>query len=467
MKLKELKQHDMSELSLGFSPARAYGCAIDAIPVIAMHEETPNLPYYTDSAIYRTQRGLMAGRQGEVILSITIPGQEAYLRERGFLQGVEVIDLKPQTAQGEPTFDVLKILGSQGAQFSDRHVLVPVLPSEEVTAQGRSLGMTVLPFPSINITNDKVVMSADSEAFGFNVLPRHVIHTQDDINDAVRRFSDAKFGVWMKYPLAAGGLGVVHINAVTEESIKAEIAKMRKKIAAHYEANDSSEMFSEFWPAGAAAPKIGLVLELDWNNLGTPKYNYCTHVLVSGSGKVELLENIAMVTTPKGKYLGSTPCNVDDEIWEVVEPHLAGFSRASMAKGYRGIINIDWSAFTVHSRSYGIEPGIYPAIVDPNARPGGASPPMIAANILGAGQNWMLLKLEGPKPINTINDFIQTVGRDLATGDPHKGGLVLPQTMEPGSPVFRVVVMGESHEHVNHILNKQLLDARRAEVLTD
>lgn len=467
MKLKELKQHDLSELSLGFSPSRAYGCASDVIPVIAMHEETPNLPYYTDSAIYRTQRGLMAGRPGEVILSITIPGQEAYLREMGFLQGVEVIDLKPQTAQGESTYDVLKILASQGAKFSDRHMLVPVIPSEEVTAQGRELGMSVLPFPSINITNDKVAMSADSQAFDFNVLPRQVIHTQCDIDDAVTRFGDAKFGVWLKYPLAAGGLGVVHINAVTEDSIKTEITKMRKKIAAHYEANNAGASFDEFWPAGAVAPKVGLVLEMDWSNLGTPKYNYCTHVLVSGEGKIELLENIAMVTTPKGKYLGSTPCNVDDEVWEVVEPHLAGFSRASMAKGYRGIINIDWSAFTVQSRSYGVEPGIYPAIVDPNARAGGASPPMIAANILGAGQNWMLLKLEGPRPINTINDFIQTVGRDLATGNSNKGGLVLPQTMQPGSPVFRVVVMGESPEHVQHILNKQLLDARRAQVLTD
>ncbi len=464
-----LKTFDRSKLSMGWAPLEAYGLADKHTPVVTSHQESPNLAYYTpmDTGIADSQRALMGLRPGETAIAITVPGQVEHLRNIGLLRGASVLEITATKNDVRMHGDVLAHLIGNRVQFDKGSMLVPVYPSDEMAHQADLLGMSYIPLPSINITNSKATLSRDSIEFGFNTIPRAVIRTDSDIQNAVEKFAGAKTGAWLKYPLAAGGLGIIRIESVTTAALTESLKKLRSNLEKFYNSKGASSQFKTFWPDSSAGPSIGIALELDWNNIGIARGDFCTHLFVDGLGGMEIVEQIMNITSSSGKYLGGVRAEVDAEIWSAAEPHIVRFAQSQWSKGYKGLLVIDWTAIDVKEARYlphGAE-GLYIGITDPNARSaGGSTYSMIPAHILGAG-SFKGIKVRGPAPIFTISDFIETIG-PLAFGDPGKSGLVLPFSVEPGSTTFRIAVLGKDKGHVDHILRQGLIGARRVELLT-
>ncbi len=454
-----------SGVSLGHTALRSNN--LEGEPFVTLNYVNPDhklaLPF-PDGDWYLRNTAVPAISSGEtVICNNLIEGLYEYYSRHGLIpQDSHIIEVEPdlngEVTYGYPATDPLESLsGRVKIENSDNPMyLVPTFSNDGVSRQQRALNIETINRRDSAITNNKEELRESAVRFGFQMLPGATMRSLEDVETLVQQFSSTEYGVWLKFPTGSGGDLVKRIPFVTTDEVLSGISEIRSSIERALFKGSFGRKIEELWPRDSFSPLgFGIVIESDARNLGEVVINGSTQFITSRSGMPEIIGYFDQITTDEGEYLGNRPFRpkngskllVDDQVQKV-----ANYSTES--NEYFGVQGVDW--FLIRD-DQGKE-SVY--VVELNSRPTANTPPYIVATKLGA-ENWINTNVYTDKPIQTISDYVEVIGEDLAYGNIEQG-LVIPQAFRTlvtrkniiPSPNFKVLIMGKSEERCNEIVKE-------------
>ncbi|MBA3723406.1 MAG: hypothetical protein H0W89_00735 [Candidatus Levybacteria bacterium] len=435
----------------------------NATPVVTLNYVGPDhrLPLpYPEGDWYLRGTAVPAARPGEIVITNTlIPGLLDYYRKVGLVtEGTDIMEVEPGRDYGFPHTDPLETLGGQVELQNGVSPLslVSTFSSNLVDEQERILGLQSLARPDSALTNDKARFREAASNYGVRMLPGTVLSDWGQFAEVEDEYAGAAHGVWLKAPTGSGGDLVHHIPTVTRKNLLAGQRSIRDIVATSFEAGEFDVSATEYWSPDKVAPQGSqLVIESDARNFGKIKTNGSTQFVTTRSGRTDIIGHFEQITTEEGEYLGNRPYRpVFEEQQEIVD-QVKRVGNMSRDEGYYGIQGVDW--FVVETPSG--DEVVY--ITERNTRPTANTPPVIIGEKVGA-KEWINTNAYTDRPIDTIEDYIEVVGEDLAFGDPQIDGLVVPQAFRTlvsrqetrPSPDFKILILGNNAAHCDTIAEK-------------
>lgn len=452
------------ELGIGHTTVRAHDRINrrDVTPVVTLNYVSPDhrLPLpYPEGDWYLRNTAVPAARPGEVVICNTlIPGLTDYYIKVGLLSdAMTIVEVEPENRPGYgfPGTDPLARLKGQ-VMFADHGNTLPLVSTfsnEMVSQQQRALGLEDLQRPDSAYTNDKAHLRLKADSYGIRMLPGEVVNDWKIFEQLESEYSNLPNGVWMKAPTGSGGDLVFHIPSVSTENLLEGRDSIRNAVMQAFERGEFLTSGEEYWPHKAVAPAhTQLVIESDARNHGEILINGSTQFVTIRNGAMQLVGHFEQITTEEGEYLGNRPYKPNEIDEENILDQVSRVSQLSKDEGYYGIQGVDW--FLIKTPQG--ETITY--IVERNARPTANTPPVIIADKFNA-PSWINTNVYTDTPIETIDDYINVIGQDLAYGDPEGNGLVIPQAfrtkitrrgVDPSSN-FKILIMGSTPEHCDKI----------------
>jgi hypothetical protein len=436
----------------------------DAAAVVTGNYVNPDhaLPLpYPQGDWYLRQTMVPALRSGETVIAHTlIPGLADYYRDVGLLpQDATVIEVDPQkngsNSFGFPYTDPLEVL--RGSRQFDGQYLCPTFNGAFVEAQAKDLNLRTLDRAESTLSNHKSRLREAADEYGFRVLPGMALSHPKDMQIAGEAEWNTEHGAWLKFPTGSGGDLVIRIKEqVTPGVLEAAVAKLRRNIGKAFAEGTFEAAFDDFWPESAVAPEgFPLVLEADAHTVGDVVANGSTQFLTSKKRGISFAGNFVQLTTDAGEYLGNEPYTDMPAAARAAAEAQTALAAEYNAKEHRyyGIAGVDWFLTQDGDGRMQVSVG------ELNSRPTANTPPIIISQKRGA-QHFINTNVYTDTPIGSIDDFVHTVGEDLAYGDPHKKGMVVPQAFRSiarggsveASPHFKVAVLGRDAAHCRAVL---------------
>lgn len=465
--------YDIGSLSLGNTVVT--GNALEGKSVVTLNFVNPDhrLPLpFPEGDWYLRNTAVPAVREGETVIALNlVPGLLKYYKSLGLIpDSASVIEVEPQiSASGEvllgyPYTDPLAILSGHAELLDSGKplYLVPTYSNVGVNEQANSLGLKSIDRPDSVVSNNKAMLREASGYYDIPMLPGTLIRDEDDLQKAVDSFGRNLYGVWIKFPTGSGGDLVRHIKTLNQQTLRQAIADLRGPVLSSFERGNFSVSGESFWPEAVLSPAsdMALVVESDARNHGEVVTNGSNHFTTSKSGEVNILGYFQQIITEDGEYLGSRPYRPSPEIEEQLASATSAVARYNMEHNqYYGIQGIDW--FLIKDDTGRLK--VY--VVELNSRPIVSSLPVIIGEKLGT-QHWLNTNVYTDTQIHSIEDYVETVGEDLAYGNPQDQGLVIPQSFRTlvtrrrtiPSPNFKVLILGKDPQHCEDI--RQLLKDR-------
>jgi hypothetical protein len=266
-------------------------------------------------------------------------------------------------------------------------------------------------------------------------------------------------GVWMKLPGGSGGDLCQRIPMkATIEDIALARERLRLAIRRSFDENRFSQTMEQYWPHDAFSPTgFPFVIEADVHLQGEQCINIGTQFITEKNGGVHIIGHYDQITTDEGEYLGNEPStSLTNEMQQLIEEQVQRVAAYSMKENhYFGIQGVD--LFLVHESE-----GWRAYISELNSRPTANTPPVIIAQKLGA-PHWINTNIYTDTPFEQMDDYIETVGKDLTYGS-WESGAVIPQAFRTlvrrgntiASPNCKIVILGRDAQHCREIQNQMI-----------
>jgi hypothetical protein len=369
--------------------------------VIPFHvAPTPNLDYPM------SYLAVTSSKPHEHILALTLqPGMKEYFLQIGLLSPTTVVHevnpkLSPQGLMGFPFTDVLSQAVSQKTSLPAGGYFVTTFPSNYAKDQAISLGLVPVQQSSPSLTNNKALMRAAAEVYGFTMSPGVELRDGSDIKQALEVFEGCP-KVWMKLAHGAGGDMVIPISGpLTAKKVIGARDSLYSSVSQAFQQAEYGEGAHEcYWPKDSFAPKLStILLEKDIGTLGKIVGNFSNSMLVKTDGSCEVLAYYSQMIGQRGEFLGSSPALLSEELQAALFPEMAKVAAFCAELKLFGFMGLDF--FLVEDSSGALKP----VFIEMNGRPSSSLNTHLVATKLGAPY-WINIDLRSDHEINTFEDF--------------------------------------------------------------
>lgn len=415
-----------------------------------------------DGDWYLRQTFVPAARAGEIVVCNTlIPGLAGHYNDIGLLTDeATLIEVEPaadgNSRYGFPYSDPLEQLDA-GFVADGVNYLCSTFNGEAVTRQAERLGLHTIERSPSALTNNNALLRQAAEEYGYVQMPGVTIAHDGELGDAIDSEWNTDNGTWLKLATGSGGDLVQHMpGRLNEEKFYQAVQQLHQAVDRAFQAGQFNASSNDYWPNDSLAPGgFPLVIEADASILGSGATNGSTQFVTNIDGSMKIVGHFSQTTTADGEYLGNEPFErLPFEIQHLAEEQARLVARYNAREhGYFGIAAIDW--FMVDDPAFG------PRLVvgELNARPTANTPTVIIADKLGA-RHFVNINIYNDRPIETIDDFVGVVGKDLAFGSAHNEGMIVPQAFRThvrreqtiASPNFKAALLGSNQEHCRELV---------------